>query len=153
MQVNEYSWGMGSKTRLATCHPDMVTVADFVLGMGIIDLTILWGYRSKGEQNAMADAVPPTSMVYWPMSYHNMTDEKGMPLSDALDFAPWLLLPNGKMGIPWKDTHTFAMVGGLFLAAGAALEIPVVWGGDFDRDGLTIDHSLGDYGHIQRVRA
>ena len=148
-----YRWGGRSATNLATCHLDLITVADFVLDMEIVDLVILWGWRNKDQQNGMANAIPPTSNVFWPASYHNMTDDKGMPLSDALDYAPWLKLPSGKMGIPWKDTHAFAMIGGLFLAAAAHLDIGLTWGGDFDRDGLTIDHSLGDYGHIQRIRA
>ena len=147
-----YSWGSRSAANLATCHLDLITVADFVLAMEIVDLAILWGFRDKEQQNGMFNAVPPTSGVEWPNSYHNAMDAHGVPLSDALDFGPWVMLPSGKMGIPWMDTHAFAMVGGLFLAAGDQLDIGLTWGGDFDRDGLTIDHSLGDYGHIQRIR-
>lgn len=146
-----YSWGTRSAANLVTCHIDLITVANFVLAMEIVDLAIIWGWRNEEQQNGMFNAVPPTSNTEWPDSYHNMMQE-GEPHSDALDFAPWVLLPNGKMGIPWMDTHAFAMVGGLFLAAGDHLNIGITWGGDFDRDGLTIDHKLGDYGHIQRIR-
>jgi len=147
-----YNWGTRTAANLATCHLDLITGRNFVLAMKIVDLAILWGFRDKAQQNGMFNAVPPASGVEWPDSYHNALDDQGVPLSDALDFAPWVLLPNGKMGVPWMDTHAFAMVGGLFLAAGSQLDIGITWGGDFDRDGLTIDHRLGDYGHIQRIR-
>jgi hypothetical protein len=55
------------------------------------------------------------------------------------------------MGIPWQDTHAFAVLGGLMIAAGEILEVPLVYGGDWDMDGLTTDQSLMDWGHCQKA--
>ena len=89
------------------------------------------------------------SRVMWPDSNHNAINSEGQPESTALDFAPWLRLPNGKMGIPWEDTHAFAILGGLFIAAGHFLGTPITYGGDWDSDGSTEDQTLMDWGHIE----
>ncbi len=45
---------------------------------------MLCGFRGKDEQNAAADAVPPTSKLRWPHSKHNR-----MPYALAVDLAPY----------------------------------------------------------------
>ena len=54
------------------------------------------------------------------------------------------------MGIPWNDTHAFAVLGGMMIAAGESLDVPIVYGGDWDMDGTTTDQRLMDWGHIQK---
>ena len=77
----------------------------------------------------------------------------GLPLSDAVDFAPWITLRNGKKGIPWSDNNLFCLVAGIVLAAASIESVSITWGGDFDRDGSTEDQSLADLGHCQRTHA
>lgn len=115
-----------------------------------IDLSIIWGYRDKGEQNGLD---PRVTNARWPQSYHNAVDHKGDPQSEAVDFAPWVLMPSGKMGIPWRDNNLFCMVAGIVLAAAFIEEVELTWGGDFDRDGHTTDQTLADLGHMQRTGA
>jgi hypothetical protein len=56
------------------------------------------------------------------------------------------------MGIPWKDTHAFAVIGGILIAVADAMDVKVRYGGDWDMDGQTTDQTLMDWGHIELVR-
>ena len=91
--------------------------------------------------------------MYKRQSYHNAEDADGQPRSDACDFAPWIILPSGKPGIPWRDTSLFCLVAGIIMAAAHIEAVAITWGGDFDRDGSTQDQTLADLGHIQRTDA
>ena len=71
--------------------------------------------------------------------------------SNALDFTPWGRLKDGRMGPPWDDTHSFAMLGGLFLAAGKIRSVGLRYGGDWDGDGSTQDQTLMDWGHVELI--
>ena len=147
-----HNYGKASNAKLATCHDELVLVMGEALKMTppAIDITIVHGYRDKEEQNGLPDIV---TTKRFPESYHNAEDEDGEPCSDACDWAPYITLPSGKKGIPWKDTALFCFVAGIVYAAAAKLGIDITWGGDFDRDGSTTDQTLGDYGHIQRRNA
>jgi peptidoglycan L-alanyl-D-glutamate endopeptidase CwlK len=144
--MNEFHYGEASKRKLLLAHPELRAVAGKALSYGVVDITIVWTFRDEDTQNAIADQTPVVSTKRWPDSMHNALDEDGKPCSNALDFAPYI---NGR--IPWGDQKAFVLVGGLMLAAASELEIEIVYGGDWDRDGLIEEHSLGDYGHIQRV--
>ena len=147
-----HDYGTGSRAKLATCHDEIQLVMTEALKMTppSIDITIVWGYRGKDLQNSID---PRLTTKRWPESYHNAEDEDGEPCSDACDFAPYITLPSGKKGIPWKDVSLFAFVAGIIQAAASNLGIPITWGNDFDRDGSTEDQSLADVGHIQRTNA
>ena len=147
-----HSYGTGSNARLSTCHDELRLVMAEALKMtpAAVDITIVHGYRGKDLQNGLPDIV---TTKRFPESYHNAEDDDGEPLSDAVDFAPYITLPSGKKGIPWKDTALFCFVAGIVYAAAVKLGIEITWGGDFDRDGSTKDQTLGDYGHIQRRNA
>ena len=147
-----HQYGTSSSAKLRTCHDEIVLVMGEALKMTppSVDITIVWGYRNKGQQNAID---PRLTTKRWPASYHNAEDDDGEPCSDACDFAPWITLPTGKKGIPWKDVSLFAFVAGVIQAAASNLGIEITWGNDFDRDGSTEDQSLADVGHIQRTNA
>ena len=147
-----HNYGAGSNAKLETCHDELVVVMGEALTMtpDAIDITIVHGFRDKQTQNAID---PRFTTKRWPASYHNATDDAGVPLSDAVDFAPYITLRNGKKGIPWTDVKLFSYVAGIIQAAAHRLGIEITWGGDFDRDGSTEDQRLGDYGHIQRRNA
>jgi len=130
--------GTGSREKLGTCHPDLANIAIHVMEWQVYDFTIVWGHRNKAAQEQAF--LSGNSGKRWPDSRHNSTP------STALDFAPWV---DG--GIPWNDTHAFAVIGGMFIAAGADLGTPIIYGGDWDMDGLTTDQRLMDWGHVQLV--
>lgn len=142
-----FVFGAGSRARLETVRPELRETAELALSWQIYDFTIVWGWRSEEQQEQAFRS--GASKKRWPDSNHNTMTDDGMPCSDALDFAPWVWLPGGGMGIPWHDTHAFAMVGGLILAAGAQLGYRLRYGGDWDGDGNTTDQLLMDWGHVE----
>ena len=107
------------------------------LSWGIYDFSIVWGFRNEDAQTQAFRS--GNSSKRWPDSLHNRSP------SPAFDFAPFIK----GVGIPWKDTHAFAVIGGLLLAAGAGLGVQLIYGGDWDMDGQTTDQRLMDWGHIQ----
>lgn len=141
------SYGARSKAKLLTVRPDLREVAYMVMSWQVYDLTIIHGWRGEEVQNEAF--LQGNSNKEWPDSKHNIVGPDGEPLSDALDFGPWCMLPTGRMGIPWKDTHAFAVIGGMFIAAGAVLGTTIIYGGDWDMDGTTTDQNLMDWGHVE----
>ena len=137
-----YSYGKKSMSKLATCHQSLVMVADLALVRSPYDITIIHGWRGEEIQNALYES--GASHKKYPHSKHNYIDDDGFPLSLAIDFAPWV---DG--AIPWKDTHVFAIVAGVFLAVSEELNVPVRYGGDWDGDGSTEDQTLMDWGHLE----
>ncbi len=147
-----HNYGTASNAKLDTAHDELRLVMAEALKMTppSIDITIVHAFRDKPTQNGID---PRFTTKRWPASYHNTTDEDGEPLSDAIDFAPYITLRSGKKGIPWTDVKLFSFVAGIIQAAAHKLGIEITWGGDFDRDGSTEDQTLADVGHIQRTNA
>ena len=139
-----YEFGNRSKSHLLTCRSDIVAVAQYVMDQQIVDFAIICGHR---DEEAQTEAfMLGNSKLKWPESSHNMSP------SNALDFAPWLRLPSGKLGIPWNDTHAFALLGGMFILAGRILGTRIRYGGDWNMNGNTQDQTLMDWGHIEVIR-
>ena len=135
-------FGSASVAKLDTCHPDLRDIALLALSRSPYDFTVVHGWRGEDIQNALQESGASTKR--YPNSKHNHVDGNGVPLSLALDFAPWI-----DNDIPWSDTHIFTIVAGVFLAAAAELEVPVTYGGDWDSDGSTQDQTLMDWGHLE----
>ena len=145
-----FAFGKSSTAKLDTVHHELRETAVHALSWGIYDFTIVWGWRNEEQQEQAF--LSGNSTKHFPDSKHNFMDAEGKPLSDAFDFAPWCRLPDGKMGIPWKDSHAFAVVGGIILAAARDLGYSHLrYGGDWDMDGLTTDQTLMDWGHVERA--
>lgn len=143
-----WQYGSQSCAKLETCHPALQRIADEALALSPYDITIVHGWRGEDIQNALYDS--GASRKRWPNSRHNRTNDPAAltpnRMSDALDFAPYV---NG--AVPWNDTHIFAVVAGVFIAAANQLGYRLRWGGDFDNDGSTKDQTLMDYGHLEMV--
>lgn len=139
-----YTFGSSSRKKLDTCHPLLVKVAEEGLLLSPYDITIVHGWRSEVVQDALLASGASTKG--WPNSKHNATDRQGKPFSEAFDFAPWV---GG--GIPWNETHIFAVIAGVFMAVANDHGIILRWGGDWDGDGNTKEHILQDWGHIEVI--
>lgn len=144
-----FTFGNRSRSELSTAHQDLRVSCERALGWGVYDFAVICGHR--GEEAQDHAFMTGVSSKRWPNSKHNHVTASGQPMSDAIDFAPWVQLEDGTMGIPWHDTHAFAVVAGLIIAAGASLGHKFRWGGDWNRNGLSTDQRLLDYGHIERV--
>ena len=143
---NAHRYGKSSERKLEGCDPRIVVVARRGLFLSPYDLTIVWGPRDDEQQ---MQAFLSGNSKKKTGSKHQFVKPDGTPFSQAIDFAPWCQLPDGSFGIPWKDTHAFAVLGGIMLAAAEDVGEPCIYGGDWDMDGTTTDQLLMDWGHLQ----
>lgn len=98
-----------------------------------IDFSILVGHRNEADQNkAFAEK---KSNFKWPQSKHNK-----LP-SMAVDVAPY--------PIDWDDPARFARLFGYIERIANELQIPIRWGGDWNRNWRTKDERLVDMPHIE----
>ena len=135
-------YGKRSASKLVTCHRELQDVFDLYRKKDFYEITIIHGWRGEDIQHQAY--IEGNSTKDWPNSKHNIITPQEEPCSDAVDYGPWTMLPSGKMGVPWKDTHAFAIVGGLLLACSKELGYNLRYGGDWDMDGQTTDQRLMD---------
>lgn len=140
--MSSFVYGARSIAKLDTCHPKLRKIAYLGLERSPYDISIIHGWRDEELQNTLVES--GVSRTPWPYSAHNQVNGKGKPRSLAFDCAPWV-----EGTIPWGETHIFAVVAGVLMAAAAELDTPVQWGGDWDGDGMTNDQTLMDWGHLQ----
>ncbi len=149
--MKHHKFGTKSSNKLITVHPELQQVAKIALARSPYDFSIIHGWRGEDVQNALFDS--GASMKPWPESKHNVIVETGdaydhsEPCSEAIDFGPFI--PG--IGIPWNDTHIFAVIAGCLFAAASERGVIIRWGGDWDSDGSTKDQTLMDYGHVEII--
>jgi len=136
--------GKRSLANLATCHPNLQTIATKVMDLQLFDFGITCGARDKEAQDAAFFA--GTSRVRWPNSKHNI-EAPLREYSDAFDF---ILYVNGKPTYEEKDKPGYYMAVGIFMATAALLGTPVRCGADWDGDFDTTDQRLHDICHLER---
>jgi hypothetical protein len=138
------SFGEDSRTKLATCHDDIIVVMEAAIRL--VDFKIICGRRGEIEQNKYL--LEGKSKVAWPNSKHNVvipgtTQEDPNGLSMAVDIAPW--------PIDWTDHKRFILVGGIVLGVAHTLDIPMRWGGDWNRD-FKFNENFIDMPHFELVK-
>lgn len=127
-----------SAAKLATCHPDIQAVFNEVIRHR--DCTILEGVRTVETQRHYVETGRSKTMN----SRHLMQPDG---YSHAVDAARW--------PVDWQDLKAFALFAGYVLATADQMhqrgEIShrLAWGGDWDGDGATSDHSFFDGPHFQ----
>lgn len=138
-------FGKTSSERLATCHKDLQTIFNEVIKS--LDCSILCGHRGKKEQDkALVDGF---SQVQYPHSKHNPYP------SLAVDAAPYF---TDLKNTDWSDALAFANFAGYVqavaneLLAKGLITHRIRWGGDWDCDGRTKDHSFIDLPHFELVK-
>lgn len=134
-----------SEKRLASCHPDIITI--FMCVLEVFDYSVFCGHRGELAQN---EAVKKgLSKLSYPNSKHNHTP------SMAIDAGPYFKeLKNTN----WDDYKAFALFAGHVLAVAKQLYIEgeiehqLIWGGDWDADNRTDDQSFNDLPHFELTR-
>ncbi len=129
-----------SAARLATCHPDIQAVLNEVIKYR--DCTILEGVRSIETQQHYVETGRSKTLN----SKHLKQDDG---YSHAVDVAKW--------PVDWEDHKAFALFAGYFLGTAEQMRLAgkithrFRWGGDWDGDGATTDHSFFDGPHFELV--
>jgi len=144
--VGNFNYSTRSKTHLATCHPALVRLFEFVLGT--YDHVIIEGHRGKEAQNAAFDA--GRSKLRWPDGKHNRSP------SIAVDAAPY---DSVVKGVNWDTNHRtaagmanikrFYHFAGIVQGIGYAMGIPIRWGGDWNTNTEFGDQTFDDLVHFE----
>ena len=101
----------------------------------IVDFSVLESIRDQETQNAMF--LDGKSKLKWPDSKHNRRP------SLAVDIAPY--------PIDWNDVRRFDRLSGVIFGIAHMLDIPIRWGGDWDRDWDLFDNRFNDLPHFELV--
>ena len=123
-----------SEKRLLTVHDSLAQLVRFAATH--TRLQVITGYRDQAEQEqAYTDG---KSKAHWLQSPHNYL------LSFAVDIAPLSVDRNGKDFIDWGNAEAFETLAQMIVAKGKAAGVDVLWGGDWNRNGVSRAH--GDKG-------
>ena len=131
-------FGERSKKNLTTVTNNLQIVANEALSVGIIDFSVIEGFRSKDKQDTYFNN--NKSKVKWPNSKHNSFPSK------AMDLVPYI---NNK--ISWNKLHC-CILAGIVLTCAKKMDINIRWGGNWDMDLEPItDQSFQDLVHFEEV--
>ncbi len=131
------SFGAQSRENLDQCHWELQKLMERVVE--IRDISIVCGIRGKEDQNRMFDE--GKSKLRWPDGKHNVQDPTD--LADAVDIVPW---PE-----QYSDPMTMIHVAGIVMGVAAEMNIPIRWGGDWNRNADLHDQEFKDLWHFERV--
>lgn len=121
-----------SLERLDTCHPDIQKVFKEVIKH--VDCSILEGVRTKERQEELVRQGKSKTL-------NSKHIKQADGYAHAVDVAPW--------PIDWADRERFTLFAGFVLGIAKGLGVELVWGGDWDSDFTTKDHSFFDGPHFQ----
>ena len=139
-----FKFGNASRKKLNTVWPSLAGVFEEALDLGLIDIAVIQGARSKAEQDEYFRT--GKSKVQWPNSKHNV---RGIgELSRAVDAAPFV---NGN--VSWNKDHCIFLAG-IVLAISKKQGVRIRWGGNWDMDAEPItDQDFQDLVHFEVVEA
>lgn len=159
------SFGKGSRKNLEGCHIDLRTVCQLALSKGIIDFSIICGFRGQEEQDSLFKK--GLSTVKYPESKHNVSPSR------AVDVYPWHPVYKSITGHPTqlrliakKEYGDYSPEVGVALAEGFVqmqygillgviqssakeLGVKIRLGMDWDGDRNHFDHTFIDLPHVE----
>ena len=141
-----FVFGKKSKAHLANVHPDMAKVMYRVLELSPVDFGITCSERTVEEQ--VACVVQKKSKTLESKHLPSLVRpglEKEM-CSGAVDIVCYNHL--GKIQYEGAE-HLYHSVAAVVKAVSEELNIPIRWGGDWDRDGDTTDQTFNDLPHFE----
>ena len=110
-----YSLGATSRDRLKGVHPDLVRVVERAIRVTPVDFTVLEGLRTKARQAQLVKAGASKTMDSRHITGH------------AVDLGAWI---GG--AVRWDGPLYYSLAAAMQRAA-RELNIPIVWGGVWDR--------------------
>lgn len=127
-----FKFSRRSKDKLEGVHPDLLKVLNEAIKH--VDFTVLEGLRDLERQGELVRQGKSKTM-----NSKHLKHPDGY--GHAVDIAPY--------PIDWDNKERFVYLGGYIRAVGHSMGIEVTWGGDWDSDFNTKDHSFFDGPHFQ----
>lgn len=114
---------------LETCHPDLQRLAHQAIKL--IDFAVVQGHRPVEEQQRLyASGRTAPGPILTKVDGVRVVGKHNHEPALAMDLCPW----KPGVGLDWNDRESFSVMGGVFLALGAAMGIKLRWGGNWDND-------------------
>jgi peptidoglycan L-alanyl-D-glutamate endopeptidase CwlK len=120
-----------SQQKLDTCDSNLQNLFNEIIKH--YDCTIIEGHRSNDRQQELLREGKTLINV----SKHNSTP------SMAVDVAPY--------PIDWEDTKRFYHFAGFVQATAKQLNIPIIWGGDWNNNNNFKDQTFNDLVHFELI--
>jgi peptidoglycan L-alanyl-D-glutamate endopeptidase CwlK len=142
----DFRFGISSRDKLNTCHPDLVAIAENALRWSLYDFSIIEGRRSLDRQ---------MKMFRQGVSLIDGTVVKGKHNHDpsqAWDFVPYPVVIEGVSAWEASGHWRFYVIIGIIHAAAADLQFRIRSGADWNGNGSNTDQKLHDLPHIELVR-
>jgi peptidoglycan L-alanyl-D-glutamate endopeptidase CwlK len=121
-----YTLGAKSLLELAGVHPNLAHVVHRTIALTEQDFSVHDGLRTTAEQKEYVRRGVSKTM-------NSMHMKQADGFGHAVDLVPFI---NGQLRWEWKPIFTIAVA---VRKAAAELKVPLIWGGVWDRDFLTID--------------
>lgn len=134
-----------SRARLDGVHPDLKRVVERAILKSEQDFSVLEGVRTPARQKQLyaQGRTKPGPKVTWTLnSRHFINPDTGY--GHAVDLAPF--------PIDWFDPAKFDAIARAMFDAAEALNIPIRWGADWDRDGRPRERGESDSPHFELAR-
>lgn len=133
-------FGKQSLKRLEGVHPDLVRV--LTEAIKYMDFSVTYGHRTTEEQQTLYAQGRTTRgpIVTKCDGLDKRSAHQGLP-SRAVDIAPW--------PIDWEDTQRFLYLAGHVMGIAAMMDIPLTWGGDFNKNYNLNDDRFDDLPHFE----
>ena len=146
-----YKFGKRSKSRLDTCHKDIVIIMEEAIKL--YDFSVLEGLRTAEKQAEYFETGRSKLDGVHKKSKHQ---DDGSGLSKAIDLMPYKKGSNAFSGKS-KDKARFYYLGGVIKAVAYRLleegkiTHKIRWGADWDSDDLFDDQNFDDLPHFELV--
>jgi peptidoglycan L-alanyl-D-glutamate endopeptidase CwlK len=142
------SYGTTSRKRLEHVHGDLVRLLTAVVEHYDNQINYNGGFRPKHVQN---DLFPTYTKTQWPYSKHNCmlynpALNEWEPCSLGVDAMPYYAFQQPH--VDWNDKEGFYHFAGFVRGKATELNIPIVWGGDWDGDYDLDDQDFYDLAHF-----
>jgi len=148
------SFGVSSKGRLLTCSLALQALFNRVVYK--YDCSIMEGHRDEETQNKYFDQ--KKSKVRWPDGKHNTKPSSAVDAGPYIHGTgiPWPQVPDDWNDKPARDLYVkqmmqFAHFGGYVQGTAEVMDIPIRWGGDWDKDNDLRDNKFDDLVHFELV--
>lgn len=139
-----YKFSKDSLDNLVGVHPVLFDICSDVMTAQILDFSIREGVRTLEKQKEyVAKGVSKT------MNSKHLIQPDGY--GHAVDLYPHPIDMKAVIAGNWRECSRFALLAGAMLFAARSRKVVLRWGGDWDSDGETLDHTFSDFPHFELV--
>lgn len=134
--MSKFSWGKTSRANMVGCHPDIIRLANRVIEVSDVDITIIHGGGFRTLAQAKENVRNGRGIL------NSLHREQPDGYGHAIDFVAYI------KGHPnWNDLGAYKEIARATEQAGAELMIPFRAGCDWDMDGVWGESGEYDWPH------